>query len=305
MKREKFNYQINHSYGEGGLTCSFTDFQLSEFVQQKRRREGKLPVKKAVAEVGPQEDRSWALGPSLHFNSDGQLLDISQSKYTWIGHLYEGPKIAPQVTACQIQLPISTAPLKEMLMWAEDNLKHNFIPSVLVVGSFAMALHYTTFIKKFFFCPVPIAYSTRSGTGKTTALRMGLGVMGCHPSRFVSRASYEKYFDMCTTSYLPLAVDDPKSRDAVSDLAAALFNGAKEATVRRGEKNSKIHGSDISKFHSPARGKVRLFRLFVHVAIYTGGACMWNSLLYSNPVIHLVVYVFTYMNAGTYQGVYS
>ena len=47
MKREKFNYQINHSYhGEGGLTCSFTDFQLSEFIQQKRQREGNLPVKK-------------------------------------------------------------------------------------------------------------------------------------------------------------------------------------------------------------------------------------------------------------------
>ena len=148
MKREKFciNYQINHSYhGEGGLTSSFTDLQLSEFIQQKRQREGNLPVKKAVAEVGPQEDGSWALGPSLHFNSDGQLLDMSHSKYVWIGHLYmyEGPKIAPQVTACQIQLPISTAPLKEMLMWAEDNLKHNFILLVLVVGSFAMALHYT------------------------------------------------------------------------------------------------------------------------------------------------------------------
>ena len=49
MKREKFciNYQINHSYhGEGGLTCSFTDLQLSEFIQQKRQREGNLPVKK-------------------------------------------------------------------------------------------------------------------------------------------------------------------------------------------------------------------------------------------------------------------
>ena len=41
---------------------------------------------------------------------------------------------------------------------------------------------------------------------------------------------------MCTTSYLPLAVDDPKSRDVVSDLAAAVFNEPKEATVGRGEK---------------------------------------------------------------------
>ena len=61
----------------GGLTCSFNDYQLSEFIQMKQRCQGKLPMKKAVVEVGPQADGSWSLGPSLHFDNNGQLLDTS------------------------------------------------------------------------------------------------------------------------------------------------------------------------------------------------------------------------------------
>ena len=44
----------------------------------------------------------------------------------------------------------------------------------------------------------------------------------------------EKYFDMCTSSYLPLGVDDPKNKNAVGDTAVSLFNGAMEATVSHG-----------------------------------------------------------------------
>ena len=42
---------------------------------------------------------------------------------------------------------------------------------------------------------------------------------------------------MCSSDYLPLAVDDPKSRSAISDLVVSLFNGATGATMKHGEKN--------------------------------------------------------------------
>ena len=38
------------------------------------------------------------------------------------------------------------------------------------------------------------------------------------------------------TSYLPLGVDDPKSKTTVSDLTVSLFNGAQEGTVSHGSK---------------------------------------------------------------------
>ena len=236
MKKEKMMAQINRSHYGGGLTCSFNDYQLSEFIQMKQRCQGKLPMKKAVVEVGPQADGSWSLGPSLHFDNNGQLLDTDQSKYIWIGHLYDGPGIASCNTACPIHVPLSTDPLRNMVTWAKAHLKHNFIPSMLVVGGSVMSLHYSTMVEKLFFCPVPIAFSPKSGTGKTTAVKMGVGTTGGYPSRLVSKASSEKYFDLCTSSYLPLGVDDPKSKNAIGDLAVSLFNGAMEATVSRGAK---------------------------------------------------------------------
>ena len=94
---------------------------------------------------------------------------------------------------------------------------------MMTAGSFAMALHYETILKQFLFCPVTLAYGTKSGTGKTSASHIGQSPTGAYPSRFVSKASSEKYSEMCSSSYLPLAVDDPKSKSAISDLCISLL----------------------------------------------------------------------------------
>lgn len=39
--------------------------------------------------------------------------------------------------------------------------------------------------------------------------------------------------------HLPLGIDDPRSKAAISDLTMALFNGAKGGTVKRGESLTK------------------------------------------------------------------
>ena len=258
--------QLNFSYKLGGLTCSFNDYQLAEFIQQRRRSAGKLPVKScgacraakgwdlgigtisflrsagklpvktAVEHVGPQEDGTWVLGPSLFFDKYGSLLDPEDSKYAWIGHLYEGNGIAHRSSACLVNMPPSIDPLRQLYAWAKLNLQHNFIPCMLLSGSCCMALHYETIVDTFLFCPIPIAYGRASGTGKTTALSIGLSPTGSYPSRLVSKATYEKFADLCSSSYLPLGVDDPKSKGVISDLVIALFNGLKGATMKYGER---------------------------------------------------------------------
>ena len=236
MRKEKFMQQINFAHSEGGLTCSFNDFQLAEYIQHRRRSAGRLPSKIAVEHVGPQPDGSWVLGPSLFLCSQGMLQDPEESKYAWIGNLYEGPGIAHNNAACSIQLPLSCSPLQALYAWARRNMQHNFIPCMLLAGAGAMALHYKRILDSFLFCPIPIVYGTTSGTGKTTALAIALSPTGAYPSRFVSKATYEKYADLCSSSYLPLAVDDPKSKGAISDLVISLFNGATGATMKHGEK---------------------------------------------------------------------
>jgi hypothetical protein len=234
MKKDRFMQQVNHSFIEGGLTCSFNDYQLAEFIQQKLRNTGKLPIKKAVKSVGQQEDGIWVLGPDLYIDMGGQLVDPNQSDYIWVGHLYNGPQIAPNSAACIVELPLTTDPLTGLLEHLKTTMKQNFFPTLMVMGACAMAMHYHTILKKFLFCPVPIAFGN-SGTGKTTALRCGLAMCGVYPTRFYSKASLEKYNDLCSDSHLPLGIDDPRSRAAISDLTMALFNGAKGGTLKRGE----------------------------------------------------------------------
>lgn len=235
MKKDKFIQQLNYSFGEGGLTCSFNDYQLSEYTQQKRRKAGKLPSGKAVKQVGIQEDGSWVLGPNLYIDQNGEMLDQNTSSSVWISHLYTGPGIAPQDTRCKINLPLSTQPLNSLILLLKQIMGHNFIPSLMLMGSCAMALHYGTILKNFLFCPIPLAFG-QSGTGKTTALRAGLTIVGAYPERFYSKASLAKYCELSSNSTLPYGIDDPKSRTALGDLTVALFNGAKEGTISKGEK---------------------------------------------------------------------
>ena len=99
-----------------------------------------------------------------------------------------------------------------------------------------MAMHYSTIVEQLLFCPVPLAFGRSSGTGKTTAMRCGLAMVGAHPARLFSRATYEKYANLCAASHLPLGVDDPKSKTTISELTVSLFNGAQEGTISRGAK---------------------------------------------------------------------
>lgn len=235
MRKDRFMQQINSSH-EGGLTCSFNDYQLAEFIQILQRRSGALPIKKAVEHVGIQDDGTWIFGPDRFFDGSGRLQDPSESQYAWIGNMYEGPGIAHASAACSIPLPLSVNPLVDLYTWLEINMQHNFVPSMLVMGSCLLAFHYKKMIQTLLFCPIPIVYGANSGTGKTTALMVGLSPTGAYPTRFISEATYQKYTQMCASSYLPLGIDDPKSKTAVSDLVVALFNGAKAATIKHGEK---------------------------------------------------------------------
>ncbi len=204
--------------------CSFfNDYQLA----QHRRRE--LPVKHAVEHVGPQADGTWVLGPNIFFDGEGILQDPNQSKY-W--------KYVPRTRNCTSKYCLfnpASSLNKPLYSWVKTNMRHNFVPSMILAGRCCMALHYKRILETFLFCPIPIAYGTTSGTGKTTSLIVGLNPTEAYPSRFISRATYQKYADLCSSSYIPLGVDDLKSKSAISDLVIALFNGAKAATMKHGE----------------------------------------------------------------------
>jgi len=97
-----------------------------------------------------------------------------------------------------------------------------------------MALHYQNFIAKLKCCPVPFAYGN-SGTGKTTAVHCGLGLLGADNIRFFRHITPAKVAQLCSISSIPLVVDDPDTKSGFSCMVMDLYNGAKTGTISKGE----------------------------------------------------------------------
>ena len=232
MKRMEFMRMINSSFPGGGLTCSLLDHQLSEYFQIKKRGR-ELPTKKAVSVVGQQDNNLWVLGPSVHIDSAGNTVLPDESAYVWISDLYTGPGVADSASACTIYLPLGDDCLPPLLNQLMLITKHNFFPCLLLIGGCAMALHYNAIKAEMGFCPVPIGFGN-PGTGKTTALKCGLAMMGLLPQRLWSNGTREMFIQLCSTGCMPLGIDDPKSQAVISELVMALYGGSSEGTIQRG-----------------------------------------------------------------------
>ena len=150
--------------------CSFTDKEISEFIQFKKRRDGHLDTKRAVSKVGLQNNGSWVLNDQVIIAPDGRAVSTEDSPYIWLGHLLEGPGLAKPSEAIPVHLPLGTHHLSELVHALRPILAHNFFPGMLLLGACTMSLHYGVILEKYLNCPVPIAFGD-SGTGKTTALR--------------------------------------------------------------------------------------------------------------------------------------
>ena len=97
-----------------------------------------------------------------------------------------------------------------------------------------MILHYTQFIECLTNCPIPVGFG-RSGTGKTNALRCGLGLLGAHDFRFYHHLSPAKALQLCSITNIPLGLDDPDSKSSFSSLLVDFFNNAKKSTMCSGD----------------------------------------------------------------------
>ena len=231
-KRE-FMKVINSSYRIGCLQCSFTDKELNEYIQIKKRKSNFIK-KNAVQTVGKQGDNTWVLGPDSYISSTGNSMSTADSSYIWVGNLYSGLGIPANSQSCDIHLPLSTNPLKPLLEALHSRLGHNFFPALLLMGSAAWVLHYQQFIKKLRYCPIPVAFG-ESGTGKTTALESAMSLLGAQ-SRVYCKVTREKIYDMCCKSGgIPVGVDDPHSKTDINKLLVDLYNGKRGGSMGHGD----------------------------------------------------------------------
>ena len=125
--------ELNLSYRSACLHCSFSDKELNEYIQEKKRAIEELPIKRAVTHVGRQPDDTWVLGEHGCISRDGELIPMESSSHIWIGHLYKGVGLA-STAKCQMETPFSTDPLRNVLLTLRDITQQNYVPSILLIA---------------------------------------------------------------------------------------------------------------------------------------------------------------------------
>ena len=69
-RKTDFVKELSASFCLVYLTCSFSDKEIAEYFQHKKRKAGLLPLKYAVSHTGLQEDGSWVLGSNAYLKGN-------------------------------------------------------------------------------------------------------------------------------------------------------------------------------------------------------------------------------------------
>ena len=189
-------------------------------------------------------------------------MSAEDSPYIWRGHLLEGPGIVKPSEAIAVHLPLCSDQLPPLVHALRPILAHDFFPCMLLFRACTTSMHYDIILEKYLNCPVPIAFG-ESGTGKNTALRCGLSLVGAS-NRFFSRRTKEKYLDLCCESTIPIGIDDPSFQKDIDSLCLDLFNGAKSGSISRGEKKPHTTAIIAANFPHPQR-KSELLLYYSHL----------------------------------------
>lgn len=223
---------INYSCCEG-LTCSFIDKQLAEFIQFKKRRSRNIPTKNAVTIIGLQpHEKIWVLGPNIFIDTSGHEVDPNECCSVWLGNLYNGSGVSR--LGLPIHLPLNAANLLPLIDAMRTILKHNFPPALLAMGAASMLMHYSTIIENNMSCAIPVLFGP-VGTGKSLSLKIALSIFGGHTSRFFARGTKEKYIQILSNSQMPIGIDDPQQPKVIGEMIVDLYNGALCTTIAHGD----------------------------------------------------------------------
>ena len=211
-QRGKFISQINKSFGTGGgLTCSFSNQELTRFLQFLKRSQGSsIAIKKATPIVGKQGDReTWVINPNLYLNSKGEVVEPSFSTYIWSPECLASRADKVSVTEITPKVPLSSQPLlKEMVKLVENTMKHNTMSALLVVGGAIMSCHYRQIVDNLGGFPIVVACGPTE-TGKSTSLKVGLSLTGGQKNAFYSKGTKAYFLERAALSCLPFGIDDP------------------------------------------------------------------------------------------------
>lgn len=234
---------LNHSFGSGGMTCGLDQNMLPYFIQNLKRQ-GNLCTKKAIMRPGLQEgSKLYFLNENTTIDEDGELQASHADKYLWLKKelVHENDKILVCDICPNIKTPLSPLKLYHFFVELKACLKHNFIPSLLVIAGAAMAFHYSLVVSLYGGCSIIVA-SGPAATGKTTAIKAGLGLFGSSNNNIFVKGTNRGFLERSSISSIPYGIDDPRKGRSKSkanlldipELLVDLYNGSPTANYSTG-----------------------------------------------------------------------
>lgn len=120
--KARFMWQVNQSFGSGGMSSSLENTHLTEYIQYlQRSHDGILPVKRAVVCTGRQTDGTWVLNADTFISPDGESISPTETNLVWLDKdlIFENDKVRSADISPVISHPLSTNPLKELVKTLE------------------------------------------------------------------------------------------------------------------------------------------------------------------------------------------
>ena len=210
---------------------------LKIYLLPKKDAEEPIQICQGTSVVGLQRcQKVWVINSTGHFDEAGKSLSTSPYQWTPECIAYQCKQVSMAELAPPAITQLTTAPFREVVMHLEQNLKHNFLSGLLMLGGALMYCHYNVVAEKLGGCPIVIGISP-SETGKSTAIAVALRLYGMSKKSMYVDGSNAYSMERSALSYLPYGVDDVGGDNKQLNLPAlvvSLHGGAMSANCRQG-----------------------------------------------------------------------
>ena len=184
------------------------------------------------------------MNEDVHINEDGLLIENATSSNVFLSAdlLSDNEKFTADDLCARIRIPLSTGPIKQLVANLKVCMKHNFVPSLLVIAGGILSFHYQQIVQCYGGCPLTFL-TGESGTGKSTAIGAFLSMIGLYDRQLFVKGTNAAFLERSSKSSLPYGIDDPnKGKQVLSksnivdlgELAVDLYKGARTANMRTG-----------------------------------------------------------------------
>ena len=237
---KQFIVSVNQHFPGGSLFLLLTDLEFKKLLMDlSNAMLASNPVTKHAARIiGRNETNSgsavWIFSENIQISPQGCLVVPQESSFLWLRRMTSGSNALVQESLqCTIASPLDSGKsLYKLCIAIRKFMPENVLPAAATIASVLMGGSYTTVLKSFGCCGVPVLRGP-VGSCKSEASKCALSVFGAHSTHtFNSQTTPSYLFNAASKTTIPIVVDDvtERSADSWEELIIDAYNGTGRGT---------------------------------------------------------------------------